>query len=104
MVGDTATRNTIGFQRIVSGMGVSIFRQGGNGSTVNPGLPIVVTHLSKAEVRLNGEILLVKILRPGVYTVDQIGPEALLPGAKVKISDQLSRSETFTKLILADEK
>jgi outer membrane usher protein FimD/PapC len=95
MVGDTATRNTIGFQRIVSGMGVSIFRQGGNGSTVNPGLPIVVTHLSKAEVRLNGEILLVKILRPGVYTVDQIGPEALLPGAKVKISDQLSRSETF---------
>lgn len=95
IVGDTATRNTIGFQRIVAGAGISIFRQGGNGSVVNPGLPIFITRLSKAEVRLNGEILALRVLRPGVYTIDQIAPEATLPGAKVKISDQLSRSETF---------
>lgn len=95
IVGDTATRNTIGFQRIISGAGISIFRQGGDGSTVNPGLPILVTRLSKAEIRLNGEILAIRVLRPGVYTIDQIAPEATLPGAKVKISDQLSRSETF---------
>lgn len=95
VMGDTATRNTIGFQKVVSGAGISIFRQGGNGSVVNPGLPIVVTRLSKAEIRLNGEILALKILRPGTYTIDQLGPEALLPGVIVKLSDQMSRSETF---------
>lgn len=95
IIGDTATRNTIGFQRIISGAGISIFRQGGNGSVVNPGLPVFITRLSKVEVRLNGEILALRVLRPGVYTIDQIAPEATLPGAKIKVSDQLSRSEMF---------
>lgn len=95
IVGDVATRNTIGFQTPFSGGGINISRQGGNGNVINPGLPLVVTKLSKAEVRLGNEILRVKILSPGIYTVDDLGEEAKLPGVTVKLSDQLSRSETF---------
>ena len=96
IVGDVATRNTIGFQKPFSGGGINIARQGGNGNVINPGLPIVVTKLSKAEVRLGDEILRVRILPPGVYTVDDLGEEARLPGVTIKLSDQMSRSETFT--------
>lgn len=92
VLGDTSTRNPVGFQRALSGIGISILRQGGINK---PTFPIVVTRLSKAEVRLNGEILSINILRPGIYTEGDFGPEALLPGAKVKISDQLSRSEIY---------
>ena len=95
IVGDVATRNTIGFQQSFSGAGINIARQGGNGNVVNPGLPIVVTKLSKAEVKLGGEILRVVILAPGTYTVDDLGEEARLPGATIKLSDQLSRSEVL---------
>lgn len=96
IVGDVATRNTIGFQQPFSGGGINIARQGDNGKIKNPGLPIVITKLSKAEVKLGDEILRVTILPPGTYTVDDLGEEAKLPGVTVKISDQLSRSETFT--------
>jgi len=96
IVGDVATRNTIGFQTPFSGGGINISRQGGNGDVINPGLPLVVTKLSKAEVRLGNEILRVCILPPGIYTVDDLGEEAKLPGVTIKLSDQLSRSETFT--------
>jgi len=95
IVGDVATRNTIGFQQPFSGGGINIARQGGNGNVINPGLPIVITKLSKAEVRLGDEILRVTILTPGTYTVDDLGEEARLPGVSVKISDQVSRSETL---------
>lgn len=93
IVGDTATRNTIGFQQILAGAGISIFRQSNDGQILDPGLPIVVTRLSKLEVRLGNEILAVKILAPGVYTVNDFGEEAKIPGAYLKLSDQLSRSE-----------
>lgn len=96
IVGDVATRNTIGFQTPFSGGGINIARQSGNGDVINPGLPLVITKLSKVEVRLGNEILRVCILPPGTYTVDDLGEEAKLPGVTVKISDQLSRSETFT--------
>lgn len=96
IIGDVATRNTIGFQQFFSGGGINISRQGGNGSVVNPGLPIVVTKLTKAEVRLGGEILRVVILPPGTYSVDDLGEEARLPGAHIKLSDQVSRSEKLT--------
>lgn len=96
IVGDVATRNTIGFQQPFSGGGINISRQSGNGNVINPGLPIVVTKLSKAEVRLGNEILRVRILPPGIYTVDDLGEEAKLPGVTIKLSDQVSRSDTFT--------
>ena len=95
VVGDTATRNTIGFQQILAGAGISIFRQSNDGQVLDPGLPIVVTRLSKLEVRLGNEILAVKILAPGVYTVNDFGEEAKIPGAYLKLGDQLSRSEKF---------
>lgn len=95
IIGDVATRNTIGFQQPFSGGGINISRQGGNGDTINPGLPIVVTKLSKAEVRLGNEILRVVILAPGTYTVDDLGEEARLPGVTIKLSDQVSRSDTL---------
>ncbi len=95
VVGDVATRNTIGFQQPFSGGGINIARQGGNGNVINPGLPIVVTKMSKAEVRLGNEILRVVILSPGTYTVDDLGEEARLPGVSIKLSDQVSRSETL---------
>ena len=96
IAGDVTTRNTIGFQQFFSGGGINISRQGGNGNVVNPGLPIVITKLTKAEVRLNGEILRVVLLAPGTYSVDDFGEEARLPGATIKLSDQLSRSEMLT--------
>nr|MCR5225559.1 hypothetical protein [Alphaproteobacteria bacterium] len=96
VVGDTAVRNTIGFQQVLSGAGISIFRQGGNGSEINGGLPIVITRLSKVECKLGDEILCVKILPPGLYTVNDLVEEAKLPGVTLKISDQLSRSETLS--------
>ena len=96
IVGDVATRNTIGFQQPFSGGGINIARQGGNGNVINPGLPLVITKLSKVEVRLGDEILRVVILAPGTYTVDDLGEEARLPGVTIKKSDQVSRSETFT--------
>ncbi len=95
IVGDVATRNTIGFQMPFSGGGINIARQGGNGDVINPGLPIVVTKLSKAEVRLGNEILRVVILPPGTYTVDDLGEEARLPGVSIKLSDQVSRSDSM---------
>ncbi len=95
VLGDTAVRNTIGFQQVLSGAGISIFRQGGNGSEINGGLPIVITRLSKVECRLGDEILNVQILTPGLYTVNDLLPEAKIPGVTIKISDQLGRSETL---------
>ncbi len=93
ITGDVATRNVIGFQSPFSGGGISISRQNRNNKEINPGTPLVITKISKVEVRLGEEILRVKILEPGTYTVDDLGEEAKLPGAKIKISDQVSRSE-----------
>ena len=95
IAGDVSAKNTIGFQSAISGGGINIFRQSGNGSVINPGLPLVITSLSKVEVRLGDEILRVKILEPGTYSMDALGEEAKLPGAKIKISDQVGRSETI---------
>ena len=93
VAGDTTTRNTVGFLQALSGGGISIFRQNGNGSIINGGSPIVITRLSKVECRLNGEIIALQIFRPGVYSVNDLPEEAKLPGVSVKISDQLNRSE-----------
>lgn len=96
MIGDTSTRSTIGFQQPMSGLGISIFRQSGDGHVISPGMPIVITKVTKAEIRLNGEILAVQILAPGTYTINDFCEEAKIPGAVVKIGDQLSRSEKLT--------
>ncbi|MDR2158102.1 MAG: hypothetical protein LBO02_02165 [Holosporaceae bacterium] len=93
VVGDTTTRNTVGFQTPLSGAGISIFRQSGNGSTINGGSPIVITRLSKVECKLGKQIVAVQLLRPGVYKISDLPEEAKLPGVDVKITDQLSRSE-----------
>ncbi|MDR2724210.1 MAG: hypothetical protein LBB25_03350 [Holosporaceae bacterium] len=93
VVGDTTTRNTIGFQQAMSGAGISIFRQSGNGKIINGGSPIVITRISKIEYQLNGKVIAFRILKPGIYTLDDLVEEAKLPGIQIKISDQLSRSE-----------
>lgn len=95
VVGDVSTKNTIGFQQTLSGGGINISRQDGDGSVINPGLPIVITKPSKVEVKLKGEILRMLRLAPGTYTVNDFGEEAKLPGVIVKITDQLGRAETF---------
>jgi len=95
VVGDTTTRNTIGFQQALSGCGIGVFRQGGNGSVINGGSPIVVTKIAKVECRLNGQIIAVQYLKPGIYSLDDLPAEIKLPGVSVKLSDQLSRSEHF---------
>jgi hypothetical protein len=96
VVGDTTTRNTIGFQQALSGAGVSIFRQSGNGSEINAGSPILITGLSKVECSLNGQIIALQIFKPGIYSINDFPEEAKLPGVTVKISDQLGRSEVLT--------
>jgi hypothetical protein len=96
VVGDTKCSNSIGFQKGIAGGGISVFRQRGDGSTINGGTPIVITSLSKVECRRNGEIIALQIFRPGVYSVEDFPEEAKLPGVKVKITDQLSRSEELS--------
>lgn len=93
IAGDTDTRNTIGFQQILSGAGITIYRQKGNGSEINCSSPIVITRVSKLECKLHDQILCVKILPPGLYTINDFPEEARIPGISLKISDQLSRSE-----------
>ncbi|MDR2782213.1 MAG: hypothetical protein LBB21_07255 [Holosporaceae bacterium] len=95
VAGDTTTHNTIGFQQVLSGAGISVFRQSGDFSIINVGSPIVITRLSKVECKLNGEIIALQVLRPGVYSINDLLEEAKLPGVSIKISDQLSRSETL---------
>ncbi|MDR0555403.1 MAG: hypothetical protein LBG20_00080 [Holosporaceae bacterium] len=94
--GDTTTQNTIGFQQALSGLGISIYRQGGDGSIINSSSPIVITTLSKVECILDGEIISLQLLKPGQYSVNDLPEEAKIPGVVVKVSDQLGRSETLT--------
>jgi hypothetical protein len=95
VAGDTTSRNTIGFQQALSGVGVSIFRQEGNGSVINGGSPIVLTSVSKVECKINGEIIAVYVLAPGVYDLGALPEEAKLPGVTLKITDQLNRADTL---------
>lgn len=96
IVGDTVPRNFIGFQTPISGVGISLFRQSGDSSEINSGLPIVITRLSKIECKLGDDILAVRLFAPGVYTLEDFPEEAKIPGVKLKISDQLNRSDILT--------
>jgi hypothetical protein len=95
VIGDTISRNLIGFQQSLSGGGISIFRKKGNGEIIDISSPIVITRLSKIECRIDDKIICTKILAPGVYSIDDLPEEVKVPGASIKISDQLSRSETL---------
>jgi hypothetical protein len=95
VLGDTVSRNLIGFQQPLSGVGISVFRKKGNGEVINISSPIVITKLSKIECRLGNDIICVRVLVPGVYSIDDLPEEAKIPGASIKISDQLGRSETL---------
>lgn len=95
VVGDTTTRNHIGFQQALSGVGISIFRQSGNGEIINNSTPIVITRVSKIECKLGDEILSYRVFTPGVYTLEDLPEEAKIPGATIKINDQLNRTYTL---------
>ncbi|GHU14703.1 hypothetical protein FACS189449_11740 [Alphaproteobacteria bacterium] len=95
VVGDTSSKNTIGYQQGISGLGISIFRQEGNGNVINNGSGIVITRLSKIECRLGDDILAIAVLAPGVYSIDDLPEEAKIPGAYLKVSDQLSRNDVL---------
>ncbi|MDR1561037.1 MAG: hypothetical protein LBS23_01635, partial [Holosporaceae bacterium] len=95
VVGDTVTRNTIGFQQALSGLGISIFRLSGNGSIINSGSPVVITRVSKIECKIGDTVVATRILAPGVYYVDDLPEEAKLPGVTLKINDQLNRTEAL---------
>jgi hypothetical protein len=93
--GDTISRNLIGFQQPLSGGGISIFRKKGNGEVINVSSAIIITKLSKIECRLGNDVICVRVLAPGVYSLEDLPEEAKIPGASIKISDQLNRSETL---------
>ena len=96
VLGDTTTRNTIGSQQAISGAGVSIFRQSGNGSVINAGSPIVITRPSKIDCKLGDDILVTRVLAPGTYYLDDLPEEVKIPGVKIKITDQLNKNEVLT--------
>jgi outer membrane usher protein FimD/PapC len=96
VLGDTTTRNSIGFQNSFSGVGISIFRQSGDGNVVNSSSPIVITRLSKIECKLGNDVLATRVYAPGVYYLDDLVEEAKIPGVTLKISDQLNRSDVLT--------
>jgi outer membrane usher protein FimD/PapC len=79
----------------LTGAGICIFRQNGNGESINSSSPIVITRISKIECKLGNEILSVRVFAPGVYYLDDLPEEAKIPGVTLKISDQLNRSETL---------
>ncbi|MBR1733851.1 MAG: hypothetical protein IJ730_00120 [Alphaproteobacteria bacterium] len=95
VLGDTTTRNQIGYQQAVSGAGISIFRQSGNGSVINSSNPIVITRPSKVECKLGDDILVTRLFAPGTYYLDDLPEEAKIPGVTLKITDQINRSEVF---------
>ncbi len=96
VLGDTTTKNQIGSQQAISGAGISIFRQSGNGSVINSSSPIVITRPTKVECKLGDDILAVRVFAPGTYYLDDLPEEAKLPGVTVKLSDQLNRTELLT--------
>lgn len=96
VLGDTTTHNQIGSQQAIGGAGVSIFRQKGNGSVLTASSPLVLTTPTKLECRLGDEILVVRVLAPGVYYIDDLPEEAKIPGVKIKLSDQLNRNENLS--------
>ena len=96
VLGDTTTKNQIGSQQAITGAGISIFRQGGNGSVINSSSPIVITRPTKVECKLGDDILAVRVLAPGTYYLDDLPEEAKIPGVTLKLSDQLNRSELLT--------
>ncbi|MDR2766620.1 MAG: hypothetical protein LBB63_04155 [Holosporaceae bacterium] len=95
VVGDATARNTIGFQQPLSGGGVSIFRQSGNGGVVNAGSPIVITRVAKIECKIGDEVIGTGVFAPGTYYIDDLPEEAKLPGVTLKINDQLNRTENL---------
>lgn len=96
VLGDTTTHNQVGSQQAIGGAGISIFRQKGNGSVLTSSSPLVITTPTKLECRLGDEILVVRILAPGVYYIDDLPEEAKIPGVKIKLSDQLNRGESLS--------
>ncbi|MDR2067818.1 MAG: hypothetical protein LBP41_02405 [Holosporaceae bacterium] len=95
VAGDTKVRNTIGFQQPLSGGGLSIFRQKGDGSVVDAGSPLVITRASKVECKMGEDTIAVTVFAPGVYSIDDLPEEAKLPGVSLKISDQVKRKEVL---------
>lgn len=96
VLGDTTTHNQVGSQKAIGGAGISIFRQKGNGSVLNASSPLILTTPTKLECRLGDEILVVRVLAPGVYYIDDLPEEAKIPGVKLKLSDQLNRGENLS--------
>ncbi|MDR3187449.1 MAG: hypothetical protein LBT63_03420 [Holosporaceae bacterium] len=95
VAGDTKVSNTVGFQQALSGLGLSIFRQGGNGSIVNASSPLVITRASKVECKMGDETIATMVFAPGIYSIDDLPEEAKLPGVSLKISDQIKRKEVL---------
>jgi outer membrane usher protein FimD/PapC len=79
----------------LSGGGLSIFRQEGNGSVVNAGSPLVITRASKIECKMGDDTIATMVFAPGVYSIDDLPEEAKLPGVTLKISDQIKRKEVL---------
>jgi outer membrane usher protein FimD/PapC len=95
VVGDTKVSNTVGFQQPLSGGGLSIFRQKGNGSVIGAGSPLVITAASKVECKMGNDSVATMLFAPGVYSIDDMPEEAKLPGVSLKISDQVKRREVL---------
>ncbi len=96
VLGDTTTKNQIGNQQAITGAGISVFRQSGNGSVINSSSPIVITRPTKVECKLGDDILAIRVLAPGTYYIDDLPEEAKLPGVTIKLSDQLNRTVLLT--------
>ncbi|MDR3180084.1 MAG: hypothetical protein LBT70_04275 [Holosporaceae bacterium] len=93
VLGDTSSKNVIGYQQSISGFGISIFRQRGGG--LNNGSGITLMRPSKVECKLGDEVLAVRVFAPGGYSLENLPEEAKIPGVHLKISDLLNRSEKF---------
>ncbi|MDR0968334.1 MAG: hypothetical protein LBL99_01715 [Holosporaceae bacterium] len=95
MIGDTRTSNTIGFQQGMTGGGISVFRQDGNGSVIGAGDTILLGRPSRIEYRIDGQFTCMQNFASGLYSIEDLTPEARIPGASIKIRDQIDRSDVI---------
>lgn len=98
-LGDVSSKNSYGFQLPLSGAGIFACKLKNDTNSISSTLTsrscINIVRPSKVECKLGDDVLGLFVLAPGVYTIDSLPEEAKIPGATLRINDQLGRSEVI---------
>ncbi|MDR0968701.1 MAG: hypothetical protein LBL99_03680 [Holosporaceae bacterium] len=95
MIGDVKTSSAIGFQPYMTGGGVSFSSKDGNGSTISGASSLLLDRPTRLQYRVNGVFLANQTRASGLYAIDDLAEELMLPGASVTLRDQMDRTENI---------